>query len=225
MGGSGHLGVRSPGNPPRCAGRHAPCHIRRDSSVAPERQPAAAEPAATRPASAPPRHPAPAGGRGGTARPERTIDVLVFQRADIGHHRGLSAPRSARSPAVPVGEKRRDVEPEHQHQRRCVNTGSKRRHVRLALRRGAEDHRMQAAEEAGEGHAKRRQQDRREPGLLLHRGGQDQELAGEHPERRKAGDRQRRRSSTPNPRRVGCGSGRGCGRWTACRRYGPHGPR
>ena len=54
----------------------------------------------------------------------------------------------------------------------------------------------------GERDAERDQQERRRPGLLAHRGGQDQELAREHAERRHAEDRERAEHQAPADRRA-----------------------
>ena len=58
----------------------------------------------------------------------------------------------------------------------------------LPLRGRTVGHRLDVAEQAGEGDANTEQQERRQPGELLHGGGEHRELAGEHAERRKPGD-------------------------------------
>ena len=101
---------------------------------------------------------------------------------------------------IPAGEIGRDVEPEHQHERRDARTpAAAPAGAAGGLHRGlAEHHRLDPAEDRGEGHAQRQQQERRRPRLLAHRRGEDQELAREDAERRHAEDRERCRASGPS---------------------------
>ena len=86
---------------------------------------------------------------------------------------------------------------------RCTNTGSSAGECGSRLTRGlAEHHRLHLAEDRGERDAEREQQERRRPRLLAHRRGEDQELAGEHAERRHAEDRQRAEHQAPADRRA-----------------------
>src|SRR5579859_3590733 len=105
---------------------------------------------------------------------------------------------------IPVGEIRRYVQPEQQHQHEMHEYRNQCGRVRQAFARGlAEYHLLHLAENGGKGDPKGDQQDRRSPRMLMHRRRQDQEFAREYAERRHAQDGKATEHQAPAYRGIG----------------------
>ena len=113
-------------------------------------------------------------------------------------------PISRAACAIPVGEERRNPQPEHQHERQMHEHRDHRRAQRQALAPSSRRTPSAAPCEntAANATPSASEQERRRPRLLAHRGGEDQELAREDAERRHAEDRQRAEHQPPAERRA-----------------------
>src|SRR6185503_19041895 len=141
------------------------------------------------------RYPGTAPGIGATSMFRPSSFMCPSHRFSPDQHSGLPIPRR---------QVWRNENPQHEYQREMQEHRDQRRRMRQSRHfRLAKYHRLHFAEDRGESHAERYQQDRRRPRLLAHRGSKDNELAREHTERRDAEDGDRAQHQAPADGRIG----------------------